>query len=96
VFFPACNVRIEARAGSPCSSSAGTNAEKPWIIKEIPAPSQNLRQAASSIDWRERRNGQASVQRAKKNPNERFGFNPPLEEGGGDMRRLPNCDNQWK
>jgi hypothetical protein len=28
VFFPACNVRIEARAGSPCSSSAGTNAEK--------------------------------------------------------------------
>jgi hypothetical protein len=46
-FFPACNVRIEARAGSPCSSSAGTNAEKPWIIKEIPASGQNLRRPAS-------------------------------------------------
>ncbi|WP_216593098.1 hypothetical protein, partial [Burkholderia mallei] len=27
-------------------------------------------------------------------PNRWFGLNPPKEEGGGDMRRLPQRDNQ--
>jgi hypothetical protein len=27
----------------------------------------------------------------KKNPNLWLGFNPPLEEGGGDMGRLPQA-----
>jgi len=27
---------------------------------------------------------------SKKSPNTRLGLNPPKEEGGGDMRRLPN------
>ncbi|CAG9196266.1 hypothetical protein BVI2075_220010 [Burkholderia vietnamiensis] len=31
----------------------------------------------------------------KKSPNVWFGLNPPLEEGGGDIRRLPQRDNQW-
>jgi hypothetical protein len=37
---------------------------------------------------------EATGEQAKKNPNERFGFNPPKEEGGGDMRRLSDCGNQ--
>lgn len=31
----------------------------------------------------------------KKNPSRGLGLNPPLEEGGGDMRSLPQRDKQW-
>ncbi|CAG9211535.1 hypothetical protein PSAB6_30130 [Paraburkholderia sabiae] len=43
-------VRFEARAGSPCSSSAGTIAEKLMIIKDFASKSQNMRGNRGRMD----------------------------------------------
>jgi hypothetical protein len=97
VFFPACSVRIEARAGSPWFFLRGRECGKALNYKGLCG-----RKSKCAVFLR-RRGGLITqevplarylcpktpsgplrpfpqTRGAKKNPNERFGFNPPKEE----------------
>ncbi|MBN3848023.1 hypothetical protein G3N58_14470 [Paraburkholderia sp. Ac-20342] len=77
-FFPACSVRIKARAGSPWFFLRGRGCGKALNYKGICTAKSKL--AIGVPPWGPQWGLKRGSSWAKKNPNERFGFNPPKEE----------------